>query len=81
MTHWSECPGFLVDALLFGDPLEQIPRNELAELLKNSGIELGCLGYHNLGISHDKDRRQPNFHHYGTLLIDQYSLPYGNNRI
>jgi len=37
-------------------------------LLKNSGIELGCLGYHNLGISHDKDRRQPNFHHYGTLL-------------
>jgi hypothetical protein len=30
-------------------------------LLKNSGIRLGCLGYHNLGLPQDKDLRQPIF--------------------
>ena len=61
MAHRGESPGLLVDALFFGDSLEQVLGNELAELLENSGIGLGCLWYHNLGLPQAKDLKQPNF--------------------
>ena len=61
MAHRGESPGLLVDALFFGDSLEQVLGNELAELLENSGIGLGYLWYHNLGLPQAKDLKQPNF--------------------
>ena len=57
MAHRGESPGLLIDALLFGDPLEQILGNELAELLEDSGIRLGCFWYYTLGLPQAKDRK------------------------
>ena len=72
MAHRSESPGLLIDALFFGDPLKQVLGNELAELLENSGIGLGCFWYHTLGLPPAKDRKQPNFHFQWDASVSQY---------
>jgi hypothetical protein len=69
MAHRGESPGLLVDALFFGDPLEQILGNWLAEFLENCGIGLGCFWDHTLGLPQARGvEGSPIFNHYGMLV-------------